>query len=137
MPTHLSQLQKHHLVILQRLIPKGIRLGGDGLDDGLSLKPFVRANFRENLKRLTGVNPSSDMHAHHIIPNQFAKNPNIVNAGINVHSPTNGIWVPRSFHSSLHSAGYNAEWSTFLSVTRSAAQIRQFSQYMLVKYGLY
>ncbi len=115
----------------------GLRIGGDGIDDGINLKPLVKANFRDNLKRVTGVNPASDMHAHHIIPNQFAKNPNLVNSGINVQSPSNGIWVPKGVHSTLHGAGYNSEWSAFLSVPRSASQIRQFSQYMLVKYGLH
>ncbi len=116
---------------------RGIKLGGDGLDDGFNLKPFIRENFRENLKRLTGVNPTSDMHAHHIIPNQFAKNPNLVNAGINVQSPANGVWVPKAVHQALHRAGYNAEWSAFLSVVRTPEQIRLFSQHMLIKYGLY
>ncbi|MEQ9263611.1 MAG: RHS repeat-associated core domain-containing protein [Balneolaceae bacterium] len=83
----------------------------DFVEDARMLS-FTKSNFRENLIRAYngGVNPGSNIHAHHVLPQEFAKE--FATAGINVHNPRYGVFLERSVHLAPHSR-YNAEWGRF------------------------
>jgi hypothetical protein len=79
--------------------------------DNIKFKKFTAGNFRDNLARLTGEMPDSDVHAHHIFPkgvdgfNQTSINPN---------DPRYGIWLDKDLHLGEGRAhDYNKAWDKF------------------------
>jgi len=107
---------------------------GSRLDDPAraAFKTHTNHNFRDNLKRLSGVDPS-DAHAHHVFPVQYADK--FAAAGIDVHNPVFGSWWGASDHLSRARA-YNDEWGIFFEESKTYAQIMDQGRKMSRDCGL-
>ena len=82
----------------------------DKIADGAkTYRSFTKSNFRENLVRRTGINPTGK-EAHHILPQKFIDH--FQQAGIDIHDPQHGIWLDKANHSKK-SYEYNQEWDKF------------------------
>lgn len=91
--------------------------------------------YRANLINDSGVNPGGFAQAHHIIPQQFADD---VPEGLDINSSANLSWLTPAEHQAIHAAGYNAEWSAWLS-NNAGASIDEWwaqAQYMASQYGI-
>ncbi len=77
-------------------------------------KPFTAKNYRHNLQvksNLKGVKGgvASNIHAHHIIPQQFETK--CRELGINIHDPNFLTWLKKEVHQKVHNGkAYNARW---------------------------
>lgn len=103
----------------------------------LQFKSFTKANFRHNLKARTGVDPPSNVHAHHVLPDEFADT--FAAREINYNDPKFGTWWPGGDHLSAHRNGYNDRWRQFLfrdNPDASASEILEFGQRIGREYGL-
>lgn len=79
----------------------------------LPFKPFTRYNFRYNLKVKTGISPAKNVHAHHVFPQEHARE--FAKRGINVHDPKHGVWWDATPHWEAHGKfNYNEEWFNIL-----------------------
>jgi len=96
-------------------------------------KGFTRGNFRHNLKVRTGIDPGSTVHAHHVLPKEFADR--FSARGINVHDPKYGAWWAQHDHLSVHRRGYNDRWREFFRRNPTAAELLQFGSDLALEYG--
>ena len=94
-------------------------------------RKFTAGNFRENLARLTGQNPTN-AQAHHVFPQKFRDPFN--NKGINIDEPRYGAWWESKAHLK-NSAKYNEEWRQFLRVNPTREQILEFGRRRAKDYG--
>ena len=103
--------------------------------NGNSFKPFTKDNYRDNLKRLTGMNPETSIDAHHVFPQQLRDI--FKGKGINVDDPRYCTWWERSLHRQA-AKEYNKEWRIFLrdnpEVTQS--QVLEKGRQLMQKYGM-
>ncbi|MGN0202124.1 MAG: RHS repeat domain-containing protein [Candidatus Cryptobacteroides sp.] len=95
------------------------------VENVVTFRKFTQGNFRENLSRMTGVNPSG-MEAHHTIPVKFEKE--MTDLGVNVHDPKYGAWLPKDKHrKTAHE--YNKRWeSLFDKKNLSIKDVEQFAK---------
>jgi RHS repeat-associated protein len=96
-------------------------------------KPFTRENFRDNLKLLTGENPPSNIHAHHVLPQKFG--PQFARAGINIHEPRYGAWWEAQGHWS-NAGSYNSLWAEFLQSNPGRQAIHDFGREASIRFGI-
>ena len=68
-------------------------------------------NFRDNLIRLTSLDPGKAYQVHHVFPKKFENDFNRL--GINIHDPKYGAWWETKTHGKK-SYEYNQEWEIFL-----------------------
>ena len=103
---------------------------------GLSrrFRRFTKSNFRENLRRLTGVAEGEikGLEAHHVLPQKFEREFN--KAGLNIHDPRFGSWVGMHAHRRW-SYEYNLKWGRFLDISPTREEILQFAQRLAKEYG--
>ncbi len=112
-----------------KLIGKAAKWTRQGSKAGrtvLKYKPFNRSHFRHNLKVRTGVDPPSNVHAHHVLPGEFAEK--FAAKGINHNDPKFGAWWPGAEHLGAHRHGYNDRWRKFLTSDPSPDEILQFGR---------
>ncbi len=87
------------------------------------------------LKTFTEMNPSRNVHAHHVFPQKFEKI--FLKKGINIHDPKNMTWWEASPH--LRAAkSYNAEWYDFFEVNNQATktQILRHGERLMIEHGI-
>ena len=100
-----------------------------------AFKPFNERHYRENLKRLTGMDPPSKIEAHHVFPQ--AMRDEFLKKGINIDDPKFLTWWERALHRQAAN-DYNKEWRIFLrdnpEVTES--QILEKGRQLMQKYGM-
>lgn len=116
------------------LAANGTSLAGD-IAQKYDFRSFTREAFRDNLKRLTGVSPSSDIIAHHVIPHEFLDD--ALAAGVNVNNPLNGMWLSSQVHRQIHAQGYNQLWKEFFTQKRTAEEIFKFGESILRRFNIY
>jgi hypothetical protein len=109
--------------------------GWEAVQDAI-YKTLSEANFRENLKLMTGMN-GEGMQAHHVLPRDFEVR--FVKAGIeNINHPIYGSWIESSIHLGF-SYEYNQDWSSFFdsfeNSTPAVEQILSFATELSGKYG--
>ena len=80
------------------------------VENVVTFRKFTKGNFRVNLSRMTGVNPSG-MEAHHTIPVKFEDQMN--DLGVIVHDPKYGAWLPKDKHRKT-AYEYNKRWESLL-----------------------
>jgi RHS repeat-associated protein len=93
--------------------------------------PFTKGNFRENLKRYTGIDPSAH-DAHHVLPKTFQDDSRSL--GIDVHNPRFGTWWERSAHQ-RSSTEYNKFWRDFLDTNPTTQECFDFAKDLADDYG--
>ncbi len=99
-----------------------------------TFKPFNKANYRHNLKVLTGKNGIGD-DAHHIFAQKFESFFNSKN--INIHHAEYMKWWNISTHRSAAKA-FNKEWEGFIlgkGANASRQQVINFGNNLMKKYG--
>ena len=103
----------------------------DNAADAGKVVKYTKNNFRKNLSKLTGKNPT-DAQAHHIFPQKFET---IFNkAGIDINDPQFGAWVETKAHQ--HSSyEYNAKWEAFLKDEPGKEQIIDKAKELAKEYG--
>ncbi len=97
-----------------------------------TLKAVTAGNFRDNLARLTRINPG-DAQAHHMLPQKFRAV--FEKAALNIDDPIYGTWWEKTSHLT-NASRYNGEWDDFLQVARNADEILDFSRQLATKYGI-
>ena len=102
--------------VLGFLLPGSFTQGKSFFSEIISGKSAVKvctsSNYRENLKKFTGINPSKDMHAHHVFPQDFSDK--FLKRGINIHEPQYMTWWEKGSH--LRAAKeYNMKWERFFN----------------------
>jgi RHS repeat-associated protein len=100
----------------------------------LKFRAFTKSNFRHNLKLRTGMDPPSNVHAHHVLPDEFRQD--FAARGINHNDPKFGAWWPGGKHLQAHRAGYNQRWRRFLDGNPRAKEILEFGRRIAREYGL-
>jgi RHS repeat-associated protein len=70
--------------------------------------------YRQNLKTLTGMNPASNIEAHHIFPQAPRFQAHFDREGIDIHDPVHLQWWERGAHNAA-AADYNRHWDDFFS----------------------
>ncbi len=102
---------------------------------GNGFKPFTEDYYRENLKRLTGMNPRSNVHAHHVFPQQLRED--FLKKGINIDNPRYLTWWEGSSHLP-NAPSYSSEWISFMKKNPNTAkeQILEKGRRMMDKYGI-
>ncbi len=65
-------------------------VGFEGMQESKVFKSLTKWNARNNLKRLTEMNPPRNVHAHHVFPQEFGES--FLKKGINIHDPKNMTW---------------------------------------------
>lgn len=112
----------------------GMRIGQGDFAGKYDFRNFNRSGFRHNLIQLSGQNPGSSAHAHHIFPVKFQAHFNA--AGINIHNPAYGVWWTATSHLQ-NAAAYNNAWQQFFRVNPSASQqqIFNFAKQLMQGYG--
>lgn len=98
-----------------------------------TIKPFTKYNYRENLKALTGLNPPSNIHAHHVFPQSLEKD--FFKQGLTIHNPKYLTWWEGSSHLKNVSA-YNMKWIKFLDQNPTMDQILQQGKVIMSEYGI-
>jgi RHS repeat-associated protein len=73
-------------------------------------KPFNERNFRENLIRLTGIDPGRSVHAHHVFPQQYRER--FFEMGVNIDDPKYLAWWGKGHLP--NAKAYNKEWKEFM-----------------------
>jgi len=95
---------------------------------------FTKDTYRENLIRLTGINPGKACDAHHIFPQEFRKD--FARRGINIDDPKYLTWFEKSIHRPTAKA-YNDEWREFIfKPGRTNDEIFQFGRKVMTRYGI-
>src|SRR5262249_52685414 len=97
---------------------------------------FTKGNFRNNLKRLTGMNPSKEMHAHHVFAQEYKHT--FFERGINVHNPEYGVWWDRTPHLK-NSREYNDVWKKLLFEQEpplNKGEILEQGRKLMAQYGI-
>ena len=89
-------------------------------------------NFRDNLIRLTSLDPGKAYQAHHIFPKKFEKYFNQV--GINIHDPKYGAWWETKTHGKK-SYEYNQEWMKILRGKPTIDDIMNKARELAKEYG--
>ncbi len=97
-----------------------------------ALGNFTASNFRNNLIKLTGENPSTEEQAHHVFPQKFRSF--FEKAGINIDDPRFGSWWEASSHQKS-AASYNKIWNDFLSTNPSKSQILREGRAIMTAFG--
>ena len=98
------------------------------VENVVTFRKFTKGNFRVNLSRMTGVNPSG-MEAHHTIPVKFEKQMN--DLGVIVHDPKYGAWLPKDKHRKT-AYNYNEKWKAFLNKENlSVEDIEKFANALM------
>lgn len=87
--------------------------------------PFTKTYYRENLIRLTGINPGKKIHAHHVFSQEFEDM--FLQKGINIHHPSNLAWWEGKAHQNA-AKGYNAEWQSFFETNPGATKTQIFEE---------
>jgi len=82
-----------------------------GYRAGIKTGKCTENNYRINLKKTTGINPSSEIEAHHVFPQKHQKY--FLRRDVNVHDPKYLTWWERSPHR-RDAWGYNEEWKRFI-----------------------
>ena len=126
-----------------QLIQSSIKAAGQIEDftiegSGIVYKSFTSRNFRENLIRRTGINPSGKQ-AHHIFPQKYRRE--FKSRGIDIDDPKYGVWLDKKTHLS-GSHHYNAEWDYFFLNSNNAnatvEDIEHFANELMQRvYGTY
>ena len=93
-----------------------------GTSAAAKVEKFTASNFRSNLIRATGSMPVANQ-AHHVLPQKF--NSFFDKAGINIHDPKFGMWVPETLHLK-NSSVYNSRWAEFIRDNGNASQAEIF-----------
>lgn len=111
-------------------------IGGGGRKVGqLAFKAFTRANYRHNLKALTG-RLGIGQDAHHEFPQLFGDF--FKGKNINIHHPEYMKWWGSSAHRSAAKA-VNKEWAEWIAtkgVNAKRADVIKFGESISKKYGL-
>ena len=110
-------------------VGKDLRIIGDAIGGN----NFTRRNFRKNLIKLTGENPSIKQ-AHHIFPHAFKEQ--FKKAGIDVNNPAFGAWLDAKKHNK-HAYWYNKEWQDYLSTHPEATKDEYFEQAKILMREIY
>jgi len=99
-----------------------------------SFKPLNERNYRENLKILTGTNPPSNIHAHHVFPKQFRDD--FIQKNINIHDPKYLTWWEKTSHQS-GAKQYNDIWKKFFADHPGAnkEQVLEYGREIMNIYG--
>jgi RHS repeat-associated protein len=111
-----------------KAVAKVILAGGSAL----GFKALIRANFAENLAKITG-GAVEGAQAHHILPQKYEQV--FKNAGINIHDVKFGAWREKTDHLKNASA-YNAKWAEFLKKDRTQDEILRFARDIAREYKL-
>ncbi len=109
--------------------------GGGRKVGQLAFRAFTRANYRHNLKALTG-RLGLGQDAHHIFPKEFRGY--FQGKNINIDHPEYLRWFNMSAHRSASSA-INREWKQWITtkgVNASRADVVKFGENLAKKYGL-
>jgi len=94
--------------------------------DNIKFKSFTARNFRDNLARLTGRMPDSNVHAHHIFPKGVK---GFKNTSINPNDPRYGIWLDKDLHLGEGKAyNYNKAWEKYLRNNQNPTTDELFEQ---------
>lgn len=113
--------------------PGAVAMAASGRGSGVAPPRYTESNFRENLIKLSGMEPK-DSHAHHVFPQILAKffSPK----GFNVHDPRYGAWWNARGHLQF-AAEYNSKWINFFRLKNdpSQAEIVQFARDLADHYG--
>jgi len=114
---------------------KWIRRADKGADVVSKFKVFTKGYFRHNLKVRTGISPPSNVHAHHILPDEFATH--FRARGINHNDPKFGAWWPGGEHLAAHGGGYNRRWmELFTRSNPTADEVLEFGRRLAGEFGL-
>jgi len=97
-------------------------------------KPFTERNYRENLKRLTGMNPPRNIEAHHVFPQTMRDE--FLKKGINIDDPKYLTWWEKRPHGS-NASEYNGIWREFLADSPRATkeQILEYGREIMTNLG--
>ena len=95
-------------------------------------KSFTRHNYRENLIRLTGVDPGKEVHAHHVFPQHLRDR--FAEIGINIDDPKYLTWWGPGHLSNAKE--YNAKWAEFLETKPTVHQILQKGKEIMSGYEM-
>ncbi len=73
---------------------RGVKTAAEAAEAGRRLLPFTADNFRENLRRLTGMSGEAikGLEAHHVLPQEF-RDKFWKEYGLNIDDPIFGSWV--------------------------------------------
>ena len=94
--------------------------------DNIKFKSFTARNFRDNLARLTGRMPDSNVHAHHIFPKGVK---GFKKTSINPNDPRYGIWLDKDLHlGEGRSHKYNEAWDAFFETNPNPTTDELFYQ---------
>ena len=94
--------------------------------DNIKFKSFTARNFRDNLARLTGRMPDSNVHAHHIFPKGVK---GFKKTSINPNDPRYGIWLDKDLHLGEGRAyNYNIAWEEYLRNNQNPTTDELFEQ---------
>jgi RHS repeat-associated protein len=96
---------------------------------------FTKNNYRNNLKKFTGVYPSKEVHAHHVFPQKYRKD--MLQRGINVDDPRYLTWWKGTDHLPKASE-YDAEWKRFFNRYPEAGveQVMQKGKEIMSQHGI-
>ncbi len=99
-----------------------------------AFKPFNERHYRENLKRLTGMDPPSKIEAHHVFPQ--AMRDEFLKKGINIDDPKFLTWWERAPHRAS-AKEYNDIWRAFFADHPRATkeQILEYGNKVMTNYG--
>ena len=94
--------------------------------DNIKFKSFTARNFRDNLARLTGRMPDSNVHAHHIFQKGVK---GFKKTSINLNDPRYGIWLDKDLHlGEGRSHKYNEAWDAFFETNPNPTTDELFDQ---------
>jgi hypothetical protein len=88
-------------------------------------RSFTKRNYRENLIRLTGVNPEGAVDAHHVFPQKYRER--FLKKGINIDEPRYLTWWEKESHRRAASA-YNKAWDEFIRKNQTATSVQILQQ---------
>jgi RHS repeat-associated protein len=129
------------LLGLLPFVPGSARKVFNVVDDGADLvrpiqrfKKLVAANFRENLRRLTGKASGAikGLEAHHVLPQEFVDK--FKGLGFEIHDPRFGSWVDAPSHRKW-SHEYNQRWKEFLNTNPDKEGVLDFARQLSKEYG--
>lgn len=105
------------------------------------IKPFSVNNYRDNLKILTGKNPPSSIHAHHVFPKGTPFTTYFLSVGIDINDPRFlQWWDTAGANGHLKKViEYNRDWDLFFEVISNRndkVKILREGKRIMQKYGL-
>ncbi|MFN4085404.1 MAG: hypothetical protein ACK4LB_05630 [Spirosomataceae bacterium] len=104
------------------------------------IKPFSVNNYRDNLKILTGKNPPSSIHAHHVFPKGTPFTTYFLSVGIDINDPRFlQWWDTAGANGHLKKVSeYNSEWREFFSIPSNIDKVKilRKGKELMAKYGL-